>query len=325
MRITPLDVRKQEFRRVVRGLDPEEVSAFLSTVADEYEAVLVDNKQLRERILELDEKISEYRNMEKTLRDTLMTAERVMNETKDNAMKEADLILRDAELRVQQVHESFRQQALELRREILSLHQEKESYLARFRGLAEAQIQFVDHHQTDFEKLDDQLMEMVNAVDRPRRSEPRTRTAPATPDAPAGSRPANRPGPVEDVWRNYSPEADAAERRDRLASLLAPAEQDAPAPAPATPEPAPRDALDEAATAVARLAPFATDAAGPPPTVGDDGAEPAVRDEAAEPAPAAAPAPAEPEKAAVAADGEVASRQAAPWSQDSFAKGLGEV
>ena len=80
MRITPLDVRKQEFRRAVRGFDCEEVRAFLTTVADEYEAVLIDNKQLRERILEQDQKIIEYRDMEKALRDTLMTAERVMTE-----------------------------------------------------------------------------------------------------------------------------------------------------------------------------------------------------------------------------------------------------
>jgi len=58
-------VRKQEFRRAVRGFDCEEVRAFLTTVADEYEAVLIDNKQLRERILEQDQKIVEYRDMEK--------------------------------------------------------------------------------------------------------------------------------------------------------------------------------------------------------------------------------------------------------------------
>ena len=223
MRITPLDVRKQEFRRVVRGLDPEEVSAFLSTVADEYEAVLVDNKQLRERILELDEKIGEYRNMEKTLRDTLMTAERVLAETKDNAMKEADLMLRDAELRGQQINDSFRQQALDLRREILSLHQEKEAYLARFRGLAEAQIQFVDHHQTDFEQLDARLMDLVNGLDRPRRPEAAAGAAPVPDGAGRASEPPRRAASrqnEDDIWRDYAPSSEAARRRSRLQSLL---------------------------------------------------------------------------------------------------------
>ena len=93
MRITPLDVRKQEFKRGMRGFDCDEVRAFLTTLADEYEAVLVDNKQLRERVLEQDEKLAEYRNLEQTLRDTLMTAERVSQEARDNARKEGELLL----------------------------------------------------------------------------------------------------------------------------------------------------------------------------------------------------------------------------------------
>jgi cell division initiation protein len=166
MRITPLDIRKQEFRRVVRGLDAEEVHAFMTTVADEYEAVLVDNKQLRERILEQDDKMGEYRNMEKTLRDTLMTAERVLDEAKEGARKEAQLILQDAEMRAHQVTENLRRQATELRREVVELHKEKDSYLARFKGLAEAQIQFIDNHQTDFDELDRRLMNWADSINR---------------------------------------------------------------------------------------------------------------------------------------------------------------
>ena len=80
MRITPLDIRKQEFHRVMRGLDAEEVYAFLSTIGDEYEALLNDNKALRDRLLELDDKVQEYRTMEKTLRDTLLTASAVLDD-----------------------------------------------------------------------------------------------------------------------------------------------------------------------------------------------------------------------------------------------------
>ena len=217
MRITPLDVRKQEFRKVVRGLDGDEVSAFLATVADEYEAVLVDNKQLRGRMLELDEKVAEYRTMEKTLRDTLMAAERVLNETKENAAKEAELVLRDAEMRAQQLAESYRREATEQRREIIALHKEKEAYLARFRGLAEAQIQFIDHHQTDFEDLDRRLMALVQSPDperelrsmAPAASASRTVAAAPPPAAPPplATQPAAPATSTteRDEWRNYTP------------------------------------------------------------------------------------------------------------------------
>jgi cell division initiation protein len=154
MRITPLDVRKQEFRKGMRGLDPEEVYAFLATVADEYETVLTDNRQLRDRVLELDEKVSEYRNMEKTLRDTLLTAERVMGEARENARKEAELILRDARGQAQHESQSSVAKAEALRAQLRELRTHRDAFLARLRGLAETQIGLVESFAHDFEEDD---------------------------------------------------------------------------------------------------------------------------------------------------------------------------
>ena len=164
MRITPLDVRKQEFRKSVRGFDCDEVRAFLTTLADEYEAVLVDNKVLREKLTDQDEKIGEYQGMERTLRDTLMTAERVMQESKDNASREGDLVIQEAHLKARGILEECRVRTEELRREIIGLRKEKETYLARFKGLAEAQINFIETHKDDFSDLDQRLIDMVDSV-----------------------------------------------------------------------------------------------------------------------------------------------------------------
>jgi cell division initiation protein len=173
MRITPLDVRKQEFGKSMRGFDCDEVRAFLNTLADEYEAVLVDNKQIRERTLDLEDKLGEYQRMEKNLRDTLLTAERLTQETRDNAVREGELIIRDAEMKARGVLEECRLRTEELRREIIGLRKEKETYLARFRLLAEAQIQFIDTHRSDFEDLDRRLTDIVDTVV--------TRTGPVAP------------------------------------------------------------------------------------------------------------------------------------------------
>ncbi|MBK8165724.1 MAG: DivIVA domain-containing protein [bacterium] len=182
MRITPLDVRKQEFGKSMRGFDCDEVRAFLNTLADEYEAVLVDNKQIRERTLDLEDKLGEYQRMEKNLRDTLLTAERLTQETKEAASREGELIIRDAELKARGVLEECRLRTEELRREITGLRKEKETYLARFRSLAEAQIQFIDTHRSDFEDLDRRLTDIVDTVV--------TRTGPAAPvAAPAWNNP----------------------------------------------------------------------------------------------------------------------------------------
>lgn len=199
MRITPLDVRKQEFRKSVRGFDCDEVRAFLSTLADEYEAVLVDNKVLRERVTEQDEKISEYKALERTLRDTLMTAERVMQETKDNATREGDLLIQEAHLKSRTILEECRTRTEELRREMIGLRKEKETYLARFKSLAEAQIQFIETHNDDFADLDQRLIQMADQV-----VEGHFENSPRIPHADS-SKTAPQAGDDADQWRDYSP------------------------------------------------------------------------------------------------------------------------
>jgi cell division initiation protein len=175
MRITPLDVRKQEFRKGMRGLDPDEVYAFLATVADEYEAVLNDNKALRERVLELDDKVQEYRGMEKTLRDTLLTAERVTVDAKDNARREANLIIKEAQIEAEKALRDIKSEAMKLRQQIQQLRSQREAYLAKMRVVAQSHLQFVESAGTDFRDEDERGEDVVP---EPRRSPREDRNEP---------------------------------------------------------------------------------------------------------------------------------------------------
>ncbi len=188
MRITPLDVRKQEFRRVMRGLDADEVYAFLATVADEYEAVLNDNKALRERLLELDDKVQEFRSIERTLRDTLLTAERVTVESKDNARREATLIVKEAQLQAEKALRDITAQAARLRQEVQRLRSQRDSYLAKMKVVAESHVKFIESAEHDFRAEDE-------ATPEPRRdAAPQARPA-APPPRPTSlfEKPAPRP------------------------------------------------------------------------------------------------------------------------------------
>jgi cell division initiation protein len=155
MRITPLDIRKQEFRKAMRGLDADEVYAFLSTVGDEYESILNDNKALRERLLELDDKVQEYRKMEKTLRDTLLTAERVTLESKENARREAGLIIKEAQIEAEKALRDINTDAMNLRQEVSHLRGQRESYLGRMKVIAESLLKFIENVETDFHQEDE--------------------------------------------------------------------------------------------------------------------------------------------------------------------------
>lgn len=186
MRITPLDVRKQEFRRVMRGLDADEVLAFLSTVADEYETVLNDNKALRERLLELDDKVQEYRTIERTLRDTLLTAERVTVESKDNARREATLIVKEAQFTAEKALRDITSEAVRLRQEVQQLKSQRDAYIAKMKVVAESHVKFIESAERDF-RVEDRV-----GADVPARAPERVeRVAPEAPAPVVAQRPAN--------------------------------------------------------------------------------------------------------------------------------------
>jgi len=166
MRITPLDVRKQEFRRVMRGLDADEVYAFLSTVADEYEAVLNDNKALRERLIELDDKVQEYRAIERTLRDTLLTAERVTVDAKDNARREAGLIVKEAQIQAEKALLDITSEAARLRQEAHRLRSQREAYLAKMKVVAESHVKFIESAEREFVDEDRAAREPAASAER---------------------------------------------------------------------------------------------------------------------------------------------------------------
>jgi len=166
MRITPLDIRKQEFRKTMRGLDSDEVHAFLGTVADEYEAVLSDNKRLREHIVQLEERVKEFKSMETNLRNTLMTAEKITADAKENARKEADLIVRGAEVEATKSAEAIRAHTQQLRREILELKKHKDNYISRLRTLLDSHGNIVDGFEEDFADVDREIEAIGKKVEQ---------------------------------------------------------------------------------------------------------------------------------------------------------------
>jgi cell division initiation protein len=122
MRLSPLDIRQQQFTvKMFRGLDPQEVDAFLEDVADDYETVLRENASLKEQLGGHEERARGVTETEKTLKDTLVTTQRVADEMKENAKREAQLILRETALRGEKLMEEARAEEAKLRTEIKAL------------------------------------------------------------------------------------------------------------------------------------------------------------------------------------------------------------
>jgi cell division initiation protein len=97
MRITPMDMRQQRFKSAMRGYDRTEVVAFLTEAADDYEQAMREIDRLRGDLARMEALLSEHRLRENNLRDTLLTAQKVTGELKENAQTEAKLIVREAQ------------------------------------------------------------------------------------------------------------------------------------------------------------------------------------------------------------------------------------
>jgi len=97
--LTPLDVRNKrgDFKKLLRGYDPQEVDVFLELVAERLEALVRENIQLRERSETLQQQVSSQTGREKAVQEALVTAQELRSEMRTQAQRQADLILGEAQ------------------------------------------------------------------------------------------------------------------------------------------------------------------------------------------------------------------------------------
>jgi len=135
MRISALDIRQQQFTvRMFRGLDPQEVEAFLEDVAEDYESVVKENALLKEQLAVLEERSRNITEHERTLQDTLVTTHRLTEEMKQAAKREAEMLVRDAELRSEKLAEETRAEEARIRQELLSLKRLRRQLIEELRS-----------------------------------------------------------------------------------------------------------------------------------------------------------------------------------------------
>ena len=130
MRITPLDIQQKQFPMKFRGFDVEEVYAFLEIIREEMEDLLRENASLKENAQRLESQIKEYRDMETTLRETLLTAQQMVEDYKTNARKEAELVVKEAELKADSVLK-------EAQEKVIKIHSGPQGDTASFQGRTE--------------------------------------------------------------------------------------------------------------------------------------------------------------------------------------------
>jgi cell division initiation protein len=168
MRIAPLDLRQQRFRTAVRGFERTEVVAFLTEAADDYEHALREIDRLRQDLLRMEALLSEHRDREANLRNTLLTAQRLADEVKTAAENEAKMIVREAEGRADLIVQKAGVRLDEIERDIIELRLRRRDV----EGSLESSIQAL-YHALEFIRDQDKADEKDDKVliHRPRGSE----------------------------------------------------------------------------------------------------------------------------------------------------------
>ena len=139
MKISPLDIQQQQFKvKMFRGLDPDDVDAFLQTVAGEMENLIRENEHMKEQQSRQSRELLDFAEKERELRETLLSAQRVIEEMKANARKEAELIVSEAEIKGERIVADAERQLGHLKSQIEEVRRQRIQFEMSFKGLLES-------------------------------------------------------------------------------------------------------------------------------------------------------------------------------------------
>jgi cell division initiation protein len=148
--VSPIDMRQARFGSAMRGFDRAEVTSFLLEASEAYEQALRDNDRLRQEVARLDAALTQHRELENSLKTTLMSAQRVADDMRDNATQEATRIVREAEGRAELLINRAHARAEDVQREIDGLRLKRREAEASIESTISAL-----HHTLEFVREQD--------------------------------------------------------------------------------------------------------------------------------------------------------------------------
>ena len=143
MPLTPLDIHNKEFARRIRGYDEDEVNEFLDQIIKDYESVIRENKELGNQLIAMQERLDHFSNIEETLSKTIIVAQEAADELKNNAKKEAQLIIKEYEKNADRIINDALGKSRKIALEVEELKKQASIYRTRFRSLVEAQLELL--------------------------------------------------------------------------------------------------------------------------------------------------------------------------------------
>jgi len=147
IKVTPLDIQQKRFHVAFRGYDRTEVEMFLDLVRDEMEALVREMTELREFRQSYDQRLRELNDKEDTVKNTMLMTQKLMEDQKDNARREAALIIKDSEIRSHQIVGTAQQEKARLESEIQELRRRKHHFFEDLKRVIQIHQEMVNFEE----------------------------------------------------------------------------------------------------------------------------------------------------------------------------------
>jgi cell division initiation protein len=144
MKLSPLDIQQQQFRTALAGFDKREVDTFLDLLANDFEDLVRENKKLEEELKKREGDLHEYRERERTLKETMLTATQITEDIKQNARKEAEIVIAQAEHQAEQIIQNAHTRLVRIMEDMDELRRQKAQFEASLRSIIQAHDKLLD-------------------------------------------------------------------------------------------------------------------------------------------------------------------------------------
>ncbi|MGB4368423.1 MAG: DivIVA domain-containing protein [Caldicoprobacterales bacterium] len=158
MALTPMDIHNKEFTRSFRGYDEDEVDQFLDEIVEEFERLYKENIDLKDRLSMVVDQINNYKTMENTLKETLVTAQKTADELTESAQKKSELIIKEAEGKAREIIDNAHTKVLEIKKEFDEYRKQMQVFRSRFKNLLETQLEILQQEIPTYEDIDNESL-----------------------------------------------------------------------------------------------------------------------------------------------------------------------
>ena len=142
--LTPLDIENKKFQKqMMNGYNVDEVDDFLDEITVDYEKLYKENTELRAEIERSKGDLEKYKNIEQTLQNTLVMAQKTADDIKNNAQDEADSIIRNARSKMQESVDELTKESETRKREFAETKKQFDIYKAKMEALLISQLELL--------------------------------------------------------------------------------------------------------------------------------------------------------------------------------------